>query len=330
MTRSDRLLTLAEVAAELGLSHETVYRLVRSGQLPGLKVGTQWRFDRNQLRAYLHSVSSAAAPPAAEAAPTPGAPPAVIAVANHKGGVGKTTTTANLGAALAAFGRVLLVDCDPQASLSVSFGALAADDGPRLGDALTGRVPVTACVRADVQPHIDLLPASLDLEIDEQSLALRQLGRELTIRETLAPLVESGRYGYVLLDCPPRLSLLTTAALVMSRWVLVPVKADIWGISGMENLLRRVAEVRSQANPELELLGVVPTFYDGRTNLAREVIAELGTRVGDRLLSARIRQAVRAAESPAYGMPVVLHNPTADVSQGYRQLAEEVRRGTRP
>ena len=325
MTRSDRLLTLAEVAAELGLSHETVYRLVRSGQLPGLKVGTQWRFDRNQLRAYLHSVSSTAAPPTPEAVPPSGAPPAVIAVANHKGGVGKTTTTANLGAALAAFGRVLLVDCDPQASLSVSFGALAADDGPRLGDALTGRVPVTACVRADVQPHIDLLPASLDLEIDEQSLALRQLGRELTMRETLAPLVESGRYGYVLLDCPPRLTLLTTAALVAASWVLVPVKADFLGIAGMDNLLRLVEQVRARVNPDLTVLGILATFFDSRTILARQVLDQLATMADGRLFETRIRPAIRAAEAPAYGVPVLVHDPDAEISRAFRALAQEVR-----
>lgn len=325
MSRTDRLLTLAEVAAELGLSHETVYRLVRSGQLPGLKVGTQWRFDRNQLRAYLHSVSSAAAPLAAEPAPAPGVPPAVIAVANHKGGVGKTTTTANLGAALAASARVLLVDCDPQASLSVSFGALSAEAGPRLGDALTGRAPVAACVRREVQPNLDLLPASLDLEIDEQSLALRQLGRELTIRETLAPLVESGRYGYILLDCPPRLTLLTTAALVAAGWVLVPVKADFLGIAGMDNLLRLVEQVRARVNPELTVLGILATFFDSRTILARQVLDQLTTMADGRLFETRIRTAIRAAEAPAYGVPVLVHDPDAEISRAFRDLAQEVR-----
>jgi chromosome partitioning protein len=325
VSRSDRLLTLAEVAAELGLSHETVYRLVRSGQLPGLKVGTQWRFDRGQLHAYLRSVSSAIAPAAPEPADAPDEPPAVIAVANHKGGVGKTTTTANLGTALAEHGRVLLVDCDPQASLSVSFGALAADDGPRLGDALTGRVPAVACVRADVQPHVDLLPASLDLEIDEQSLSLRQLGRELTMREALTPLLRSGRYRYVLLDCPPRLTLLTTAALVAASWVLVPVKADFLGIAGMDNLLRLVEQVRARVNPNLTVLGILATFFDSRTILARQVLEQLATMADGRLFETRIRTAIRAAEAPAYGVPVLVHDPDAEISRAFRALAQEVR-----
>jgi chromosome partitioning protein len=320
--RTDRLLTLAEVAAELGLSHETVYRLVRSGQLPGLKVGTQWRFDRAQLRAYLRSVSSAAAAPAPL---TETQRPAIIAVANHKGGVGKTTTTANLGAALAAAERVLLVDCDPQASLSVSFGALARDDGPRLGDALTGRAPVETCLRLAVQPNIDLLPASLDLEIDEQSLSLRQLGRELALRETLAPLVEAGRYAYILLDCPPRLTLLTTAALVAADWVLVPVKADFLGIAGMDNLLRLVEQVRARVNPPLAVLGILATFYDSRTVLARQVLDQLALLAEGRLFTTRIRTAIRAAEAPAYGVPVLVHDPEAEISRAYRELAQEVR-----
>ncbi len=308
--------SVLEAARTLRLSEAEVYRMIEQGTLAAERDQGQWRISDAALRRAQGDGVTALA--------------TVISIANQKGGVGKTTTAANLGVILAEEERTLLVDCDPQAHLSAAFGVRVEPGSPSLGDALLGRAPIQAVVRDNIAPNLDLVPAALTLELDESALMARDLGRERVLLTTLRPLLAEGRYGYVLLDCPPRLSLLTTAALVMSRWVLVPVKADIWGISGMENLLRRVAEVRSQANPELELLGVVPTFYDGRTNLAREVIAELGTRVGDRLVSARIRQAVRAAESPAYGMPVVLHNPTADVSQGYRQLAEEVRRGTRP
>ena len=308
--------SVLEAARTLRLSEAEVYRMIEQGTLVAEHDQGQWRISDTALRHALGDGVTALA--------------TVISIANQKGGVGKTTTAANLGVILAEEERTLLVDCDPQAHLSAAFGVRVEPGSPSLGDALLGRAPIQAVVRDNIALNLDLVPAALTLELDESALMARDLGRERVLLTTLRPLLAESRYGYVLLDCPPRLSLLTTAALVMSRWVLVPVKADIWGISGMENLLRRVAEVRSQANPELELLGVVPTFYDGRTNLAREVIAELGVRVGDRLLSARIRQAVRAAESPAYGMPVVLHNPTADVSQGYRQLAEEVRRGTRP
>lgn len=334
MSRADRLLTLAEVAAELGLSHETIYRLVRSGQLPGLKVGTQWRFDRTQLRAYLHAAAATTGnksqpglnePMGGPATLVESQPPAIIAIANHKGGVGKTTTTANLGAALAATDRVLLIDCDPQASLSVAFGALSTSAEPRLGDTLTGRAPASACIRSEVQPNIDLLPASLDLEIDEQTLTLRQLGRELALREAIAPLVESGRYRYILFDCPPRLTLLTTAALVAASWVLVPVKADFLGIAGMDNLLRLVDQVRARVNPRLAVLGILATFYDSRTVLARQVLEQLAEMAEGRLFTTRIRTAVRAAEAPAYGVPVLVHDPDAEVSSAYRQLAQEVR-----
>lgn len=307
---------VAEAARTLRLSEAAVYRLIEQGQLPAERADGQWRIDDAALRRLLGQGTTDQA--------------TVISVANQKGGVGKTTTTANLGALLAGYERTLLVDCDPQAHLSAAFGVRLEPDAPSLGDALLERAPIEAVVRTEIVPHLDLVPAALTLELDESALLARDLGRERALQNALQPLLTSGRYGYILLDCPPRLSLLTTAALVMSRWVIVPVKADIWGISGMDNLLRRMSEVRQQANPDLALLGVLPTFYDGRTNLAREVVEQLRERVGEQLLATRIRQAVRAAESPAYGVPVVLHDPQAEVSQEFRHLTEEVRRVTRP
>jgi chromosome partitioning protein len=313
MTTGERSWTVLEAARTLGRSEAEVYRLIEQGTLLAERRGGQWRISDVALRRALGQ----------------GATAMIISIANQKGGVGKTTTTANLGAVLAERVPVLLIDCDPQAHLSAAFGVRVEPRAPSLGDALLGRAPIERVVRERVIPNLDLVPAALTLELDESSLLARDLGRERALLTALEPLLADERYGYVLLDCPPRLSLLTTAALVMSRWVIVPVKADVWGISGMDNLLRRMAEVRQQANPDLELLGVLPTFFDGRTNLAREVVEQLRERVGARLFETRIRQAVRAAESPAYGMPVVLHEPAAEVSQGFRQLAEEVWRATR-
>jgi chromosome partitioning protein len=307
--------TVLEAARTLRRSEAEVYRMIEQGTLAAERAEGQWRIGDAALRRALGQGATARA--------------AVIAIANQKGGVGKTTTAANLGVLLAEHEPTLLVDCDPQAHLSAAFGVRVGEGEPSLGDVLMGRAPVEAALRTGIAPGLDLLPAALTLELDESALLARDLGRERALATAMRPLLEGDRYGYVLLDCPPRLSLLTTAALVMSRWVIVPVKTDIWGISGMDNLLRRMAEVREQANPDLALLGVLPTFFDGRTVLAREVIEQLRERVGDRLLETRIRQAVRAAESPAYGMPVVLHDPTAEVSQGFRNLAEEVRRGAR-
>lgn len=315
MATQETTWTVLEAARTLRRSEAEIYRMIEQGLLAAERTAGQWRISDSALRRALGQGTTARA--------------TVISIANQKGGVGKTTTAANLGVLLAEHEPTLLVDCDPQAHLSAAFGIRVNEGEPSLGDALLGRATIQAALREQIAPNLDLIPAALTLELDESALLARDLGRERALLTALRPLLESGRYGYVLLDCPPRLSLLTTAALVMSRWVIVPVKTDIWGISGMDNLLRRMAEVRDQANPDLELLGVLPTFYDGRTLLAREVIDQLRARVGDRLLTARIRQAVRAAESPAYGVPVILHDPAAEVSQGFRHLAEEVRRGTR-
>ena len=316
MATSEQTWSVLEAARTLRLSESEIYRMIEQGRLAATREHGQWRISNATLQRALGQGSTARA--------------TVISIANQKGGVGKTTTTANLGVLLAEEERTLLIDCDPQGHLSAAFGIRVEPGALSLGDALLGRAPAERVVRRDIAPNLDLIPAALTLELDEASLMTRDLGRERALLAALQPVLESGAYGYVLLDCPPRLSLLTTAALVMSRWVIVPVKADIWGMSGMDNLLRRMEEVRAQANPDLALLGALPTFFDGRTNLAREVVTQLQARVGDRLLSARVRQAVRAAESPAYGMPVVLHDPNSEVSRDFRELAREVRRGTRP
>jgi chromosome partitioning protein len=313
MATQETTWTVREAARTLRLTDADVYRMIEQGSLDAERQEGQWRIGDAALRRALDLTTQRAT---------------VIAVANQKGGVGKTTTAANLGVLLAAMEPTLLVDCDPQAHLSAAFGVRVEPGEISLGDVLHGRAPVQAALRS-VIIGLDLLPAALTLELDESTLLARDLGREHALQTALQPVVEGTRYGYVIIDCPPRLSLLTTAALVMSRWVLVPVKTDVWGISGMENLLRRMEEVRTQANPQLELLGVVPTFYDGRTLLSREAVAQVRERVGDRLLEARIRQAVRVAESPAYGMPIVVHDPDSEATQGFRTLAEEVRRGTR-
>jgi len=259
---------------------------------------------------------------AGKAAPPPQALARVIAVANQKGGVGKTTTTFNLGVALARLGhRVLLVDMDPQAALTASTGVPVAHLEASIYDLLLDPKLDPDSVLQHTRSGVDLLPANIDLSAAEIELVNMTL-RELILRDILTPLRE--RYGYILIDCPPSLGLLTINALAAADEVLIPLQCEYLATRGLALLLRTLSRVQERLNPGLRITGILPTMYDARTLHAREVLAELQDNFPGQVFDITIKDSVRLKESPAAGLSVVDYDPSHDAAQSYMKLAKEI------
>jgi chromosome partitioning protein len=245
----------------------------------------------------------------------------ILAVANQKGGVAKTTTVASLGAALAELGRrVLLIDLDPQACLTFSLG-LDPDDLPMSAhDVLLGRVSASTVLQhTDDGP--DLLPATIELAGCEAVL-LGRAGREHALGKALAPLLR--RYDDVIIDCPPSLGVLTLNGLTAAGEVLIPLQPETLAHRGVGQLMDTVYDVQRLTNPRLTVLGVLPTLYDARTVHARDVLADISGRYGVPVLDPPIPRSVRFAEAPAAGRSVLAVSPRARGSQAYRELARRL------
>lgn len=247
----------------------------------------------------------------------------VIAIANHKGGSGKTTTAVNLAAALAQRGRrVVLFDLDPQASASHWLGAPEDEDGPGAAELLIDGVGVDGVVHPTRWPGVELVPASGGLATAEKHLA-RELGAEVVLRRSLEHAREPS-WDYAMIDCPPALGLLTLNALVAAREVLVPVEAHVMALRGLAQLMGTLDLVRERLNPELELTGILACRVDGRTRHAQEVVQELVSRFGDRVYHAAIRENVRLAEAPSFAQPIMQYDGRSAGAADYAALAEEV------
>ena len=243
----------------------------------------------------------------------------VIAFANQKGGVAKTTTTLNLGVALKEAGkRVLIIDLDPQGNLTMSQGMNPDVIERSMFDVLVHRVPISDVIHT---VEVDIAVASIDLAGAELALSA-MIGRERALEKALVEVRD--KYDYVLLDTPPSLGLLTINAFVASDGVIVPVQCEYLSLRGLVQLENTLAMVRENLNPAVRVEGIVPTMYDGRTLHAREAIEILQENFGDLVFETRIRKTVRYAEAPVKGSSVLRYDPTGPAAQAYRDLAKEV------
>jgi chromosome partitioning protein len=251
--------------------------------------------------------------------------PRVLALANQKGGVGKTTTAINLGTALAAIGeRVLILDLDPQGNASTGLGIDRKSRRASTYDVMAGDKTLAEVIQPTAVPNLWLAPSTLDLLGVELEIASAK-DRVTRLRNAINAIsAGEDRFGYVLIDCPPSLNLLTINALTASNAVLVPLQCEFFALEGLSQLLATVEQVRQSLNPKLTIQGVVMTMYDPRNNLSGQVMADVRRFMGEKVYDTVIPRNVRVSEAPSYGKPVLLYDLKCTGSQAYLKLASEV------
>ncbi len=246
----------------------------------------------------------------------------IIALANQKGGVGKTTTVINLATALAASGfRVLIVDSDPQGNASTGLGHLDASKKPGIYEWIMGQEDTEKVIHATNIPGLDIVMAHPVLAAAESELAHFE-HRELRTRALLHDVRE--KYDFIVIDCPPGLGFLVINALSAADWVLVPLQCEYYALEGLTHLLLTVRRLQRRLNPELRLLGILLTMYDGRNRLSAQVATDVRTHLGEKLMKTVVPRNVRVAESPSHGKPVLLYDHRCSGALAYAHLAREV------
>jgi chromosome partitioning protein len=252
----------------------------------------------------------------------------VLALANQKGGVGKTTTAINLGTALAAIGeQVLIIDLDPQGNASTGLGIDRKSRRRSTYDVLIGETGLRDAIHETAVPRLHIVPSTMDLSGFELEFA-QERDRAYRLRNALAsldPAPAAGvTYGYVLVDCPPSLNLVTVNAMAAADAILVPLQCEFFALEGLSQLLKTVEQVKATLNPDLTIHGVVLTMYDARNNLAGQVVADVRQFMGEKVYETVIPRNVRVSEAPSYGKPVLLYDLKCHGSQAYLRLASEI------
>ena len=260
--------------------------------------------------------------------------PRILTIANQKGGVGKTTTAINLATALAAIGEtVCLVDLDPQGNASTGLGISREERKKSTYDLLTGESSLEEICIPTAVPRLSVAPSTMDLLGLELEISLEK-DRIFRLKNALSEYAQRGnisqnhqkqdRFSYILIDCPPSLNLLTLNSMAAAQAVIVPLQCEFFALEGLSQLLQTVEQMREAVNPELEIHGIVLTMYDGRNNLANQVVSDVRDVMGDKVYSTVIPRNVRISEAPSHGKPALLYDMHCSGSQAYLQLASEV------
>jgi chromosome partitioning protein len=251
--------------------------------------------------------------------------PRVLAIANQKGGVGKTTTAVNLGASLAELGyRVLVIDLDPQGNATTGLGVNARNLDSSVYDVILHDLPIEDCIEPTNLRNLFLVPATIDLAGAEIEL-VPVFSRELRLKRAIATVLDD--FDFVLIDCPPSLGLLTVNALAAAREVAVPIQCEYYALEGLGQLLSNIERVRANLNPDLSVTTIIMTMYDARTRLAEQVVEEVRRHFGERVCRSVVPRTVRLSEAPSFGQPIIVFDPTSRGATAYRELAKEVSGG---